>query len=222
MTHTQIDSNTENVATVNQRGGVSLKKLALPIAIASAITMLSVPVAAKKYRAYTNEAYDYAKVVSVDPVYETYQVNKPVQHCYDEQVRVRGDRYRKHSRHDSKTPEIIGGIIGGAIGNRIGKKGGGKARDVATVVGAVLGGSIARDVKHNNRHKRERYYDDNYYNSSDRYETVQRCETRDSYTTRQELVGYDVTYKYRGNVFHSQLNEHPGDRIKVKVTVNPI
>jgi len=82
----------------------------------------------------------------------------------------------------------------------------------------VLGGSIGRDVKHNNRHKRDRYYQ----GGRDRYETVQRCETRDSYSSQQELVGYDVTYKYRGNVFHSQFNEHPGDRIKVKVTVDPV
>lgn len=225
MTHTQIDS-TNDVATSKKNSGMmSLKKLALPLAIASTVALMSVPVAAKKYRSYTNEAHDYAKVVSVDPVYETYQVNKPVQHCYDEQVKVRDDyhRDRRYKRHNSKTPEIIGGIIGGAIGNRIGKKGGGKARDVATVVGAVLGGSIARDVKHKNRHRNDRYYDDDYHNAgSDRYETVQRCETRDSYTTRQELVGYDVTYKYRGNVFHSQMDQHPGDRIKVKVTVDPV
>ncbi len=226
MTHTNIKSKNENEAVVIDapHGMVSLKKLALPLAVASVVTLISVPVAAKKYRSYTNEAYDYAKVVNVDPVYETYQVNNPVEHCYDEQVRVRGDHHRdrRYKRHDSKTPEIIGGIIGGAIGNRIGKKGGGKARDVATVVGAVLGGSIARDVKHNNRYKNERYYDDRYNTRSDRYETVQRCETRDSYTTRQELVGYDVTYKYRGNVFYRQLDQHPGDRIKVKVTVDPV
>lgn len=214
MTHTQTDLNNAN----NTGKAAGLKRLALPLAIASAVALISVPVAAKKYRSYNNETYDYAKVISVDPVYESYQVNKPVEHCYDEQVRVRDDhRYdRRYGRHDSKTPEIVGGIIGGAIGNRIGKKGGGKARDVATVVGAVLGGSIARDVKHKNRHQRERRY------NRDRYETVQRCETRDSYTTRQELVGYDVSYKYRGNVFHSQLDQHPGDRIKVKVTVDPV
>ncbi len=196
-----------------------LKKYALPLAIAGSITLISVPVAANKYRSYNNHAYDYAKVISVDPVYETYQVNKPEKHCYDERVRVRDDRHhRRHSRHDSKTPEIIGGIIGGAIGNRVGKKGGGKARDVATVVGAVLGGSIARDVKHKNRHNRDRHYNDRY----DRYETVKRCETRDSYITEQELVGYDVTYKYRGNVFHNQLDYDPGKKIKVKVTVDPV
>ncbi len=210
---------TQNQNALNKTNKVdkrSFGKLALPIAVAASVVLVSMPVAAKKYGSHGNQTYDYAKVVSVDPIYETYRVNKPVEHCYDEHVRVSDDRdYGR--RHDSKTPEIIGGIIGGAIGNRIGKKGGGKARDVATVVGAVLGGSIARDVKHNNRHKRDRYR-----RGHDRYETVQRCETRDSYQTREELVGYDVAYKYRGNVFHTQFDEHPGKRIKVKVTVDPV
>ena len=175
--------------------------------------MIATPAAAEKHRSDSYRTFDYAKVVNVEPVYESFQVNNPIQHCYDERVRVRDDR--RYHRHNSKTPEIIGGIIGGAIGNRVGKRGGGKARDVATVVGAVLGGSIARDVKHNNRSNR-------HYSSRDRYETVERCETRDSYTTRQELVGYDVAYKYRGNVFHSRFDEHPGKRIKVKVTVDPV
>lgn len=214
MTNTTANKSSVNVSKTTGAGRI--KKFALPLVIASSVAFVSVPVAAKKYRAYANEAFDYAKVVNVEPLYETYQVNSPVEQCYDERVRVRDDR--RYSRHDSKTPEILGGIIGGAIGNRIGKRGGGKARDVATVVGAVLGGSIARDVKHNNHGKR---YQDRH-NRGDRYETVQRCETRDSYATHQELIGYDVTYKYRGNTFHNRFDEHPGKRIKVKVTVNPV
>jgi len=74
---------------------LTLKKLALPLVVAGSMAMVATPVAAKKYRSYnnshSNQTYDYAKVVSVDPVYETYQVNKPVQHCYDERVRVRDE-----------------------------------------------------------------------------------------------------------------------------------
>jgi len=211
MTNTTRHNDSTNIELTKLPS--KLKKMALPLVIASTVALISVPVAAKKYRSYSNQTYDYAKVVSVEPVYETYEVNKPVQHCYDEQVRVYDDR--RYKRYDSKTPEIVGGIIGGAIGNRIGKRGGGKARDVATVVGAVLGGSIARDVKHKNRSQR-------HYGGHGHYKTVERCETRDSYSTHKELVGYDVTYKYRGNVFHSKFAEHPGDQIKVQVTVNPV
>lgn len=222
MTNKNTTDSTSNltnnaVLSVNKQdlNNSALKKASFPLMVAAAITMVSVPVSAGKYRSNNNQTYDYAKVINVEPIYETYQVNNPVQHCYDEQVS------RPHNRsnlnYDSKTPEILGGIIGGAIGNRVGKRGGGKARDVATVVGAVLGGSIARDVKHNKRNN----HSNRHYRQRDYYETVKRCETRDSYTTRQELVAYNVSYKYRGNIFHSQMNDAPGDRIKVKVTVAP-
>ena len=225
----KVIKNNEVTKPVNVAGIKLSKKLLTPIAVAASIGLFSVPAAADKYGSYgdsynssydrgyndqhSNAAYDYAKVVGVDPIYETYQVNNPVEQCYSERVRVRGDRH--YSRKSSKTPEILGGIIGGAIGNQVGKRGGGKARDVATVVGAVLGGSIARDMKHSKP-------DHRYRNNHDRYETVQRCEVRDSYSTKRELVGYDVAYKYRGKVYHSQFDEHPGKRIKVKVTVDPV
>jgi len=51
---------------------------------------------------------------------------------------------------------------------------------------------------------------------------VQRCEVKDSYITKKQIVGYDVAYKYRGNVFYTQMSERPNDKIKVKVTVNPV
>ena len=204
-------TDTANKTTKNVVG--TRKKLFLSMLVASTVALASGPVAAKKYRAPSNSAFDYAKVVNVEPIYETYQVHKPVEHCYTERVRVTNNRYYGKK---SKTPEIIGGIIGGAIGNRVGKNGGGNARDVATVVGAVLGGSIARDIKHKNHNKR--------YGKSgrDHYETVERCEIEDSYTTKKELVGYDVAYKYRGNVYYSHFDQHPGDRIKIKVSVKPV
>jgi uncharacterized protein YcfJ len=40
--------------------------------------------------------------------------------------------------------------------------------------------------------------------------------------TKEEVVGYDVAYKYRGSVFHTQMADHPGNKIKVKVTVDPV
>lgn len=193
------------------------------------IGAISLPVAAGKNRGisnYDNATFDYAQVVSVDPLVEKYQVNQPIERCWDEQVSTQ-QRYpqNRHPNSKSRTPEVLGAIIGGVIGNQVGKRGGGKARDVATVAGAILGGSIGHDVKNNNRrYDSSRYgssrYDDRY--QTIRYQTVQRCEVKDSYVTKEEIVGYDVAYKYRGNVFHTQMNQHPGDKIKVKVTVNPV
>jgi len=143
-----------------------------------------------------------------------------------------GSNYNNSAVDYAKVINVQPVILGGVIGNQVGKRGGGKARDVATVAGAVLGGSIGRDTKHrNSRRYSDRYerdYDNghnNRYNNgyeNTRYENVKRCEVRDSYITKEEVVGYDVEYKYRGNVFHTQMAQHPGDKIKVKVTVNPV
>jgi len=198
------------------------KTLTRSLIAAVVVSAISLPVAAGKHRgnaAYDNATYDYARVVTVDPVIERYQVNEPIKQCWNEKVAVRHSDYDRprHYKNKSRTPEIVGAIIGGVIGNRIGKRGGGNARDVATVAGAVLGGSIGRDVKHRNN----RRHSGNHYEST-RYKTVERCELQDSYVTKEQVVGYDVAYKYRDNVFYTQLNEHPGDKIKVKVTVNPV
>lgn len=36
------------------------------------------------------------------------------------------------------------------------------------------------------------------------------------------LVGYDVEYRYRGEVFVSRLNAYPGDRLRIRVAIAPI
>jgi uncharacterized protein YcfJ len=191
------------------------------------IGAISLPVVAGKSRSnsnYDNATFDYARVVTVDPVVETYQVNQPIEQCWDEKFATQ--QYyspNQRARNKSRTPEVLGAIIGGLIGNQVGKRGGGKARDVATVAGAVLGGSIGRDTKSNNyrsRNNNSHRYDDRYQRT--RYQTVERCEVKDSYVTKEQIVGYDVAYKYRGDVFYTQMSEHPGDKIKVKVTVNPV
>ena len=189
-----------------------LKTVTRALIVAGVIGAVSLPVTAKRYHQHNNSALGYAKVVNVSPVVETYEVNHPVEKCWDERVSYNDRSYRSKS---SYTPEIVGAIIGGVVGNRIGKAGRGGARDAATVAGAVLGGSIARDVKYKNKRKYN-------HGHSTSYKTVKHCELQDSYVTKQKVVGYDVAYKYQGNVFHTQLNQHPGDKIKVRVTVDPV
>jgi uncharacterized protein YcfJ len=35
------------------------------------------------------------------------------------------------------------------------------------------------------------------------------------------LSGYDVEYRYRGDVFISRVPEDPGDRLRIRITVSP-
>lgn len=210
---------------------LKMKKLTQSLLLAGVIGAVALPATAKKYRdysAHSNASYDYAKVVEVNPLVETYQVNNPIEKCWDERRPVHNSHYSDRSysnskRPTSRTPEIFGAIIGAAVANQIGKRGGGKARDVATVAGAVLGGSIGRDIKHKNQHSRDRYEGDRHSRyEPTRYETVQQCELQDNYTTQQQVVAYDVAYKYRGKVFYTEMDQHPGNKIRVKVTVDPV
>lgn len=143
---------------------------------------------------------DYAKVTSVEPIYESTEYSRPVEECWTERV-VRRPRY-----HHPKAGALAGGIIGGVLGNQIGH---GRGRTAATVAGTLLGASIGRDLA----------YDDygRGYVSRDR-----RCELVDRYEVEEQLVGYRVEYRYKGQTFVTHTDEHPGRRIAVRVDVEPV
>lgn len=142
-------------------------------------------------------SYDWARVVDVRPVYERVRVPTSYRQCDDV------DNYYRHRRHvDATSSAIAGGIIGGVIGNQFGK---GRGRDAATVAGAMLGASIghnaARAEKHRYRHRHD-----------------ESCRVRDRY--EDQVIGYDVSYKYHGEVYHARMAHHPGKRVRVKVRVS--
>ncbi|WP_428606224.1 glycine zipper 2TM domain-containing protein [Sedimenticola sp.] len=146
-----------------------------------------------------NDFHDKARVLSSQPLYETVRVNQPEERCWNEQVRHRGG-----SRSESYTPTIAGAIVGGVVGNQFGK---GKGKDAMTVAGAILGASVGNDL--GKRPTRG-------YVTSER-----RCELVDHYREHEELVGYDVKYKYQGQVFHTRTDREPGRFINVRVSVVP-
>jgi len=142
--------------------------------------------------------YDSARVLKVKPIYDTVQVNHPRRKCWDEPVYRRGGG-------NSAVPTIVGGIIGGVIGNQFGK---GNGRRALTVAGTLLGGAIGHDIG------RENY--------GPGYETMERrCRMVYRYTSRQEVVGYRVKYRYNGKMHWTRTKEHPGKYINVKVKVRP-
>lgn len=90
---------------------------------------------------------DYAEVLNVLPLRETYQV--PVDRCWTETIT---------RRDNSVGGTVLGGITGGVLGHQIGK---GNGRDAATIVGALAGAVVGNNLSEP-RH---------------RLETVQRCAT---------------------------------------------
>lgn len=135
-----------------------------------------------------------ARVLEARPLYREVEVVVPEQHCWKPQ------RAHYHGGRDDSAVvgTLVGGVVGGVLGNQIGRGSGRTAMTVAgTAIGAVIGHRLGRDDDHGGQRP------------SNHCETVERVETR------EELVGYRVKYRYRGRVYHTRTQDHPGKWIRV-------
>jgi len=167
--------------------------------------------------------YEWARVISVDPIIERYAEPESREVCYRAPVEVAEPRYVYEPRgyyrghRDTTGATLAGALIGGALGNLAGK---GDGRKAATLAGAVIGGSIAHDSARRDRH----YYGGGYRPAGVTYRTEyeRRCEERTSYRDEERVSGYDVTYEYQGRRYHTTTDAHPGSRIRVEVSVDAV
>ena len=141
----------------------------------------------------------WADVLRVDPVYDQIQTTRPREECQDAEIVEHRD-----PRGNNAAGTVIGAIVGGALGNTVGK---GDGRKAATVAGALVGGAIGNSTARR---------DDGYYAS-----TETRCRVVDERVSERRIVGYDVQYRYRGDVYMSHLDYDPGERMRVRVSVAP-
>ncbi len=167
--------------------------------------------------------YDWARVVSVEPIFERF--DRPVTRdvCWNERVHdapryVSGPQggYYGPRGGDAAAGTVLGAIVGGALGNTVGR---GDGRRAATIAGAVIGGAIGNSLDRGRGWDGRDPYD--YYQPA-AYgpPSVQRvCDQRVEYRSERRVVGYDVAYVYNGRTFRTETREHPGDRIRVAVSV---
>ncbi len=151
--------------------------------------------------------YEYADVLEARPIYKLVQVSVPQEQCWEEEV-VRDNR---NYNDNSQTSVLVSAIIGGAIGNALGHNK--SSSRVGAVVGALLGRSIGRDII------RERDYNDE---NARVYETVQRCKTVYERHEEEQIVAYQVSYRYNDEDYSVRMGEDPGERIRVVVRVEPV
>jgi uncharacterized protein YcfJ len=143
------------------------------------------------YRYY--ESANYAEVIAVTPAMET--VSVPREQCRDVLV---------EQRQPTKDPKqitgtVAGAVIGGLLGNQVG---GGSGRKLATVGGAVAGGYAGNKVQ------------ENMQDSKTTQQLRQECET--VYDQHEQQVGFDVTYRLRGEENTLRMDHDPGSRIPVQ------
>lgn len=132
-------------------------------------------------------AQEQGRVLSATPI--TQQVAVPQQVCNDQTVAV--------APRSTGAGAVIGAIAGGVLGNAIG---GGGGRAAATAVGAVGGAMLGNQA--------ESY-------GPAQYQNVRQCGTQTFY--RNQTVGYDVVYEYRGRNYTTQTSTPPGDWIALSV-----
>jgi uncharacterized protein YcfJ len=155
--------------------------------------------------------YAYARVVDVDPIVRHVRVSEPKRECWTE-TRYDDVSYTEPAGPPKKANPgamILGGLIGAAVGNQFGH---GDGRRAATVAGAVIGTAIG--------HNASTRPDQRVVTESRPYD-AQRCEVRYDERVEDRIDGYRVTYEYNGIRQTTQLPYDPGDRIRVRVDVQP-
>jgi len=153
------------------------------------------------------EYEEYGRVTRVEPRME--QVRQPREECRTEYVQTAPQPVQ---RERSAGGAILGAVAGGIIGNQVGR-GSGKA--AATAVG-VMAGAVAGDrISNGTSDSQPQQYDSRYPQE----QAVRRCRMVESYESR--TVGYDVTYSYGGRSYTSMMPRDPGDRVRLRVSVEP-
>jgi uncharacterized protein YcfJ len=140
--------------------------------------------------------YGWADVLRVDPVYdEQGQPTATHEECYEEQVPVQGPDNRAGGT-------VLGAIIGGVVGSTIGK---GNGRTAATAAGATVGAVVGNNA-----------------GKPASGSTIERhCRQVEGAGGERHVAGYDVEYRYRGELYNARMSYDPGDRIRVRISVTP-
>lgn len=156
------------------------------------------------------EFEEYGRVIRVQPRVE--QVRQPREECRTEYVQAPVYQQQQQPQQRSAGGAIIGAIAGGILGNQVG---GGSGRAAATALGAVTGAVVGDKVDNQGR----AYNQPQQYSQYPQEQAVRNCRMVDAYQSR--TVGYDVTYDYRGRSYTSIMDQDPGQRVRLRVTVEP-
>ncbi len=138
---------------------------------------------------------EFVQVVAAAPVTETETIQTPREVCSDRVVQRRAPE-----RDGLVGGTVAGALIGGLVGHQIG---GGSGRDVATVGGALVGGYAGRQA------------DRRHVGGQVTSHTVRNCRTVTDTSTREHVVGYDVTYKLDDQLRTVRMSGKPGPTLPV-------
>jgi uncharacterized protein YcfJ len=178
-------------------------------ALASAAMLLgtSAAFAGHDYPAGRNDraSYDYAQVISAQPIVNYVTVKTPVRECWEETQYYTVDRYAGNTAGGT----LLGAVIGGVIGHQVGS---GRGNDAATVAGSLIGAAIGNDAA------RKRH---GQYGVEQHSRPVERCKTSYREHREERINGYRVTYRYHGQKYMTEMPYDPGNKLRVRVDIRP-
>lgn len=172
----------------------------------------------------------YATVIGTEPVKESSTTSTPREVCEDVVVQERAAE-----RDGNVGGTVAGALIGGLVGSQIGDGNGKKA---ATVAGAAAGGYIGNRVDRNHQggkvvSRTERQcrtvsdtststrtvaWNVTYRNpdgTTGTMRTGSKPGSRIRLGSEDEVVGYDVTYRYQGQEQTIRMDQKPGTKLPV-------
>ena len=178
----------------------------------------------------TEKSTAYATVVNAEPIKETTTSTTPREVCEDVVVQERAPE-----RDGNVGGTVAGAVIGGLVGNQVGK---GNGRKAATAAGAVAGGFIGNRVDRNHvggrvvertdrqcrtvqdtaQSSKTVAYDVTYRNADGTTGSMRlnsKPGDRVKVGTKNNTIGYDVTYSFNGQQNTVRMDEKPGERLPV-------
>ncbi len=177
--------------------------------------------------AFAQSFSDTAQVVSAQPIYE--RVSVPRQECVNETIttdrRVASPGYvdaqyvapQGSGERTVGAGTVLGAIIGGVVGHQFGNSS--RGRDHGTAAGVVLGGIVGNSIENNAPSAAPVNYAPARVDYVPETRNVQRCQT--VYDNREEVRGYNVTYRYQGRDYTTRMGFDPGPTLNVRVNLAP-
>jgi len=160
------------------------------------------------YRTASNDRamYDYAEVLSSQPIVNYVTVKTPVRECWEEMEYYTVDKRPRGTAGGT----LLGAVIGSVIGHQVGS---GRGNDAATIAGGLIGAAIGNDSA--------RRKNGDSYGVTTRGRPVERCKTTYREHREKSIDGYRVTYRYHGQKYQTEMPHDPGRNIRVRVDVRP-
>jgi uncharacterized protein YcfJ len=150
--------------------------------------------------------FDYANVISSQPIVDYVTVSTPVTECWEEMEYYSVD----HRARGTVGGTLFGAVLGGVIGHQFGS---GRGNDAATVAGTLIGAAIG------NGSARQR--NGGNYGVERQTRPVERCKTSYREHREERIDGYRVMYRYHGQKYVTEMPYDPGKKIRVRVDVRP-